>query len=150
MKLYHFTRKESLPSILQTGIKANPLAFGNCETIEGLKRQCGVWLTELDSLFITAEERAAMFKHSGKIYRGWLGSQMDDQCDVVFPVRLTVRIGDHDRRLIKFDNSGIIPEIDRVSSRTWLYLRTITPDKFIDIDRVSSRPNEKETRAIAA
>jgi hypothetical protein len=44
MKLYHFTTADRVGSILEKGLRANPLMFGDCETIEGLKRQRGVWL----------------------------------------------------------------------------------------------------------
>jgi hypothetical protein len=143
MKLYHFTTADRVGSILEKGLRANPLMFGDCETIEGLKRQRGVWLTELDNMHMTADECKAHFKKSGEWRRYWLHDETDKL------VRITIRIGDNDQRLIRFDSKQ--PEFARIYQRTWLYLRTVTPNKITDINRVVwSRPNEKETRAIAA
>ncbi len=139
MKLYHFTTGDRVPSIIQTGLRANPLTYGTGEIICGLQRQRGVWLTELDNLHMTADEIESCFKKSGKMLRYWLHDNMDNI------VRFTIRIGDNDQRLIRF-NSGQ-PEFVRVEQRTRLYLRTITLDKINhQIDRVvPSWSNVKET-----
>jgi len=122
MKLYHFTTEDRVGSIIQKGLRASPLVYGNCETIGGLKHQRGVWLTELDNLQLTADDSEAVFKKSGEWRRYWLHDNMDNI------VRFTIRIGDNDARLIRFD--GHQPEFSRVYQRTWLYLRTITLDKI--------------------
>ena len=36
-------------------------------------------------------------------------------------VRLTVNIGDNDRRLIRFTGSELLPHLAYVSSRHWMY-----------------------------
>jgi hypothetical protein len=142
MKLYHFTTAGRIASIIETGLRAVPLAFGGCETIEGLKRQRGVWLTELDSLHVTTAESEFIFKKCGEWRRYWL----HDKADHI--ARITIRIGDNDQRLTPFNCH--LPELARIDQRTWLYLRTITPDKITNIDRVAPSWTEKETRAIAA
>jgi hypothetical protein len=69
-----------------------------------------------------------MFKSIGEWRTHWLGDPLF--CDEPNIARITVRIGDHDRRLIKFDNASHNVGHERIGSTTWLYLRTITPDKF--------------------
>jgi hypothetical protein len=120
MKLYHFTKARNVPSIIETGLRANPLAFGVGEIIGGLKRQRGVWLTELDNLRVTADESAAYFKMSGECYRHWLHDKTEDNL-----ARITIRIGDNDQRLIRF-NSGQ-PEFARIEQRTRLFPRLQRP-----------------------
>lgn len=142
MKLYHFTMAKSVASIVQLGLRANPLGWANCETVEGIKRQRGVWLTELASLHATADECAEAYKQSGMLRRYWLHDVTDNLA------RISIRIGDNDKRLVRYDSHQ--PKFARIDQRTWLYLRTITPDKFLDIQGVAASRTETEDRAIAA
>jgi len=127
-------------SICETGLKALPLMFGNCETVEGIRRERGVWLTECETTRATADESAAFFKTRGEWRQYWLYAFTDKRV-----ARITVRIGDHDQRLVRFDAKTA--DYDRISSRTWLYTRTLTPDKITSIDLEDRPPPwERENR----
>ena len=132
MILYHFTTTDRVRSICETGIKALPFTFGNCETVEGIRRERGIWLTECETTRMTADESAASFRMCGEWRQYWMHAFTDKRV-----ARITVRIGDHDQRLVRFDAK--IADFDRFSSRTWLYTRTLTPDKITNID-LEDRP----------
>jgi hypothetical protein len=131
MKLYHFTKAKHVSAIKLQGL----LPQDDDHNMLAGKR--AVWLTELPDTRLTDVESAEIFARSGECPKAWLRS------DVPL-TRLTVRIGTHDRKLVRYlpwlrknpwDGS---PDLDddltqgRVSAANWIYFGTITPDKIIE------------------
>jgi hypothetical protein len=126
VKLYHFTTREHIRGgISKDGLRAYPLVMGYSQA--GIKPQRGVWLTECESTSITPEERLAHFMATGEWINHWL---LDRATDVF---RLTVEIGDHDKRLIKPETDQLLPHLSRVTQAHRCYLRAIPFNKLVDV-----------------
>lgn len=141
MRLYHFTTRDRMPGIVRDGLRTFPLDIcptATAELGEGIKPQRGVWLTENDTLLLTPEERLAHYKSQGDWINQWLFDptfvarhSLDEQRYKKI-VRLTIRIGDHDKRLIKPEGDQMLPHLSRITSAHWCYLRAIPISKVVD------------------
>jgi hypothetical protein len=129
MKLYHFTAPECLASIRERGLlpRANlrPNDMANGESV--------VWLTEMSDTRMTAAESALWTEWSGERTNLWFGFDTEPLA------RLMVKLGTHDRKLVRYLAWARKYEAlehpmfkTRYARANWLYFGTITPDKIIE------------------
>jgi hypothetical protein len=131
MILYHFTPLENVPMIKAEGIL--PLDVGGYMTggSGGL-----VWLTERPTTRLPDAERVAL--KSGASVNEWLGRGPT--------ARFTVRIGSHDRRLVRYEHwlraqkswdrtFTIPPKLKTICASFWMYFGVIPPERFVECDK---------------
>jgi hypothetical protein len=132
-RLYHFTKAENVAAIRAQGI----LPRDDVENMAAGERI--VWLTELPDTTLTDVEQAEIFERIGERPGRWLKYGTDEPL-----TRLTVRIGTHDRKLVRYlpwlrkhDWNGRPDPNDalmrsRVPAANWIYFGTIAPDKIVE------------------